>query len=361
MSFSTDDFAKALEQHDYQFQRSQVVRGKVVSYESDGIYIDIGGKAAAFLPLEEASLGRIANLAEYLPVDAEREFMIIREQDADGQVTLSLRQIQIRQSWKQMAALQEESQSIQVRVSGVNRGGVTVDVRGIRGFIPRSHLVDRENLEALVGKALTVSPIEVDPERKKLVLSQRLATQAASLGQLEIGQLVAGKIVSIKPFGLFVEFSGATGLLHINQISKNYVSSLETLFSHGQPLKAVILDVDDIRKRVSLSTKVLENFPGEMLENLSEVMATAESRAETARLAMTAAKVPVSQPVATDELAAAELDGEQPETDGARAEDLGSEEAAPAKLLAKPLAKLLDQPKSEPESEPKSEPKSGLA
>ena len=260
------------------------------------------------MPLEEASLGRIANLAEYLPVGEEREFMIIREQDADGQVTLSLRQIQIRQSWKQMAALQEDKQSIQVRVSGINRGGVTVDVRGIRGFIPRSHLVDRDNLEALVGKALTVSPIEVDPERKKLVLSQRLATQAASLGQLEIGQLVEGKIVSIKPFGLFVEFAGTTGLLHINQISKNYVSSLEALFSLGQPLKALIVDVDSVRKRVSLSTKVLENFPGEMLESPSEVMATASSRAEKARGSMSASAVslaPVSdlaadQPEALD-------------------------------------------------------------
>lgn len=297
MSFSTDDFAKALEQHDYQFQKNQLVRGKIVSYESDGVYVDIGGKAAAFLPLEEASLGRIVNLAEYLPVGEEREFLIVREQDADGQVTLSLRQLLIRQTWESLATMQENSQSIQARVSGVNRGGVTVDVRGIRGFIPRSHLVERDNLEALIGKALTVSPIEVDQERRKLVLSQRLATQAASLGQLTAGQLVSGRIVSIKPFGLFVEFAGTTGLLHINQISKNYVSSLETLFSHGQPIKAVIIDVDDIRKRVSLSTKVLENFPGEILENMAEVMATAETRAEKAFATSTPA---ASDPVASD-------------------------------------------------------------
>lgn len=283
MSFSTDDFAKALEQHDYQFQKGQVVSGKVVNYDSDGIYVDIGGKAAAFLPLEEASLGRIVNLAEYLPIGEEREFLIIREQDADGQVTLSLRQLQMRQAWKRLATLQEQQQSIQARVSGVNKGGVTVDVQGIRGFIPRSHLVDRDNLEALIGKALTVSPIEVDSERRRLVLSQRLATQAASLGQLAVGQLIEGRVASIKPFGVFVDFDGTTGLLHINQVSKNYVSSLETLFSHGQSIKALIIDVDEIKKRVSLSTKVLENFPGEVLENFSEVMATAESRAEKVR------------------------------------------------------------------------------
>lgn len=283
MSFSTDDFAKALEQHDYQFQKGQVVRGKVASYESDGIYVDIGGKAAAFLPLEEASLGRVANLEEFLPLGDERDFMIIREQDADGQVTLSLRQLQMKQVWQNLATLQEEKQSVQARVSGVNKGGVTVDVQGIRGFIPRSHLVERDNLEALIGKALTVSPIEVDAERRRLVLSQRLATQAASLSQLEVGQLIEGRVSSIKPFGVFVEFEGTSGLLHINQVSKNYVASLETLFAHGQPIKALIIDVDNVKKRVSLSTKVLENFPGEVLENLAEVMATAESRAEKAR------------------------------------------------------------------------------
>jgi small subunit ribosomal protein S1 len=286
LSFSTDDFAKALEQHDYQFQKGQTVRGKVASYESDGIYVDVGGKAAAFLPVEEASLGRIANLAEFLPIGEEREFMIIREQDADGQVTLSLRQLQIKQVWQNLAELQEDKQSVQARVSGVNKGGVTVDVQGIRGFIPRSHLVDRENLEALIGRALTVSPIEVDPERRRLVLSQRLATQAASLGQLSAGQLIEGRITSIKPFGVFVEFNGTTGLLHINQVSKNYVASLEALFSHGQSIRALIIDVDDIKKRVALSTKVLENFPGEVLENLPEVMATAEARAEKARASL---------------------------------------------------------------------------
>lgn len=283
MSFSTDDFAKALEQHDYQFQKGQVVRGKVASYESDGVYVDVGGKAAAFLPIEEASLGRINNLAEYLPMGEERDFLIIREQDADGQVTLSLRQLQMKQVWQKLATLQDEKQSVQARVSGINKGGVTADVQGIRGFIPRSHLVDRENLEALIGKALTVSPIEVDAERRRLVLSQRLATQAASLSQLEKGQLIEGRVTSIKPFGVFVEFAGTSGLLHINQVSKNYVASLETIFSHGQAIKALIVDVDDIRKRVSLSTKVLENFPGEVIENFAEVMATAETRAEKAR------------------------------------------------------------------------------
>jgi small subunit ribosomal protein S1 len=283
LSFSTDDFAKALEQHDYQFQRGQVVRGKVASYSSDGIYVDVGGKAAAFLPVDEVSLQRVSDIEKALPIGDDREFLIIREQDADGQVTLSLRQLEIKQAWQRLGELQESNQTVQARISGVNKGGVTADVQGIRGFIPRSHLVDREGLDALIGKALTVGLIEVDPSRRRLVLSQRLATQAASLGQLEIGQLVEGRIVGIKPFGIFVDFDGTTGLLHINQISKNYVSSLESVFQVGQPIKALIIDIDESKRRVSLSTKVLENFPGEMLEKMTDVMADAADRAEKAR------------------------------------------------------------------------------
>ena len=283
MSFSADDFAKALEQHSYEFKRGQIVRGKPFSYASEGAYVDIGGKSAAFLPTEEASLKRTVDLATILPLHEEREFIIIRDQDEDGQVTLSIRQLELRKLWKRLVEMQDTKETIQARVSGVNKGGVTVDVQGLRGFVPRSHLVERDNLEALIGKALTLAPLEVNPAAKKLVLSQRLATQAASFSQIEIGQLIDGKISGIKPFGVFIDFEGMTGLLHINQISKNYVASLNALFEVGQPLKAVILDIYEGKRRVSLSTKVLENYPGEMLENMAAVLADASARLEQAQ------------------------------------------------------------------------------
>lgn len=280
MSFSSDDFAKALEQHNYEFQTGQLVRGKAYSYESDGAFVDIGGKSAAFLPTEEASLRRVTDLSQIVPLGEERQFLIIREQDADGQVTLSLRQLELRQLWVKFAEMQENNETVQVRVSGVNKGGVTVDARGLRGFIPRSHLLERDNLEGLIGKAFTASFIEVNSTTKKLVMSQRLATQAASLSQVAIGQLVNGKVSGIKPFGIFVDFDGATGLLHINQISKNYVASLNELFQVGQPIRALVTDVDEIKRRISLSTKVLENYPGEIVENMAAVMSEAEERVQ---------------------------------------------------------------------------------
>lgn len=282
-SFSMDDFAKALEEHDYEFKRGQVVRGKVHAYESDGAYVDIGGKSLAYVPMNEISVKTSGVLSEILPLNEEMDFLIIREQDADGQVTLSRRQLEIKRVWDVLTEHQEESKSVQARVSGVNKGGVTVDVRGLRGFIPRSHLSERGNLDALIGQTLTANILEADRDRNRLVLSQREATRSAGFGQLELGQLVEGKVVSIKPFGVFVDFEGLTGLLHIKQVSQNFIESLPAVFQIGQPIKAIIVDLDEGQSRVSLSTRLLENYPGEMLENMAEVMNSAEARAERAK------------------------------------------------------------------------------
>ncbi len=277
-----DDFAQALEKHDYQFQKGQVVHGKVFQLDPDGAYVDIGGKSSAYIPRDEASLRSVTDLSEVLPLHQELEFLIIREQDAEGQVTLSRRQLEIQHIWEKVAQMQENSQTVEVRVTGVNKGGVTVDFQSLRGFIPRSHLAERDNLEALKGHTLTAGFLEVDRNNKKLILSQRLATRSSNFSLLEIGQLVEGKVTGIKPFGVFVDLNGMSALLHIKQVSQKFIESLEKFFQVGQTIKAVIIDLDEGKGRVALSTRIFENFPGEVLENMDEVMASAEARAHRA-------------------------------------------------------------------------------
>jgi small subunit ribosomal protein S1 len=282
-SFSMEDFEKALLQHDYQYAKGQIVTGRAFSYESDGALIDIGGKSPAFLPTEEASVRRVNTVASVLPLQEERDFLIIREQNAEGQVTVSLKALEFKKIWDRLLELQAANQSIQVKVTSTNKGGVTVDALGLRGFIPRSHLVERENLEALVGQSLSASFLEVDREKKKVVLSNRLASRSEKMSQLEVGQLIAGVVTGIKPFGAFVEFDGTTGLIQITEVSDKYVKALDSVFPVGQPVKAMIVNLDEARGRIGLSTKVLENHSGEVLENLALVMEEAESREERAR------------------------------------------------------------------------------
>jgi small subunit ribosomal protein S1 len=286
--FTMDDFAKALEKHDYQFQKGQVVHGKVFQIDSDGAYVDVGGKSAAFIPRDEASLGYVSNLSDLLPLNEKLEFLIIREQDAEGQVTLSRRQLEIRNIWEKLVQMQEASQTVQVRVTNTNKGGVTVDILGLRGFIPRSHLVDKDDLEALKGQTLTTAFLEIDRSNNKLILSQRLAVNSASFSMLELGELVSGKVTGIRPFGVFVDVNGASALLHIKQVSQKFIDNLEKVFQVGQTIKAIILDLDSSKGRVALSTKVFENYPGEIVENMQDVMSTAEERFEKAKKKVTA-------------------------------------------------------------------------
>ena len=279
--FSIDDFAKALDAEVVSFEKDQLVRGKIHSYDSDGVYVDINGKSLAFVPAAEVAADESADLSALLPIGDEQEFLIIREQNADGQVTLSKLQLQMKYAWNQVDDLQSNKESIQLRVTGVNKGGVTVNFQGIRGFIPRSQLVERDH-QSLVGTVIPGIIIEADKDKDKLVFSQRQATRTANFSQLERGQLVTGTIVGIKPFGAFVEFDGSTGLLYVKQISQNRVEACEKLFTIGQEIKAMIIDLDEGNGKISLSTRVLENHPGEMLENMAEVMESAEARSERA-------------------------------------------------------------------------------
>ena len=285
-SFSLDEFAKALEQYDYQCARGKIVKGKVFQHLSEGAYVDIGGKSPGFVPLKEASVRQTINLAEVLPLEEEMEFLIISDQNEEGQVTLSRRQLEVKLAWDNVAKIAEAGSGVEMYVTGVNKGGVTGEVEGLRAFIPRSHLVEKINLESLVGQSLMANFIEVDPERQKLVLSQRQMARTAAMNTLQRGQLVDGVVVKMQPYGVFVDLNGVSGLLHIKQISGSQIQSLDNLFKVGQEIKVVITEIDEIKKRIALSTKILENYPGEILENMDAVMATADERMEQVKSKM---------------------------------------------------------------------------
>jgi len=279
LTFSAEDFAKALEAHDYDFQVGSTVRGTVISFANDGATVDIGGKSSAFLPIREAAVRAVSSFEGILEPGVEYSFQVIRDQDADGQVLLSIRKLQLQRLWEKLAQQAEESAVLDVKVTGFNKGGVTVDVEGLRGFVPRSHIGRTyEDLSEAVGQHLTVGFLEVNPGANKLVMSARMAARSQMMSTLALGQLIDGTVASLKPFGAFVDFDGISGLLHIKQISKNYVESLPAVLQVGQSIKAIVVALDPERNRISLSTKVLEKYPGEVIKEPDAVFADAENR-----------------------------------------------------------------------------------
>ncbi len=285
-SFTMEDFAKALGQFDYEFAKGSIVKGKAVAYESDSALVDIGGKSPAILSADEASVYATKDLSGIVPIGEEMEFLIIGEQNADGQVKISLRQLETRKIWDRLVEMKESQESLQVRVTGINKGGCAIDVLGLRGFIPRSHLAQRGDIESLKGQTLSAVVLDMDRDKDRIVLSNRLATRAASFSQLQIGQVVEGTIAGIRPFGAFVEFEGNSGLLHVSQISQKRVDDVNKVLQVGQTIKALIATLNEGENRIGLTTKHFESYPGEMLDHADKVMEQVEARADRARNAM---------------------------------------------------------------------------
>ena len=281
--FDEEAFLAALDENDGVGTTGEVVKGVVIGLESDGVYVDIGGKAPGFMPKKECGLGVITNLKERFPKGLALEVLVTREQNADGMVTISVRALALRQSWEKLKAMEKEAKVVQVKVTGFNRGGITCDLEGLRGFIPRSQLLDGENHEALVGKTLGVTFLEVNPETRKLVLSEKKASTAAKFANLEVGQLVEGVVVSVKPYGFFVDLGGVSGLLHQSSITAGQLRDLREVFNQGDRLKALITELDPGRGRIALNTALLEGPPGELLIDREKVMAEAVDRANRAR------------------------------------------------------------------------------
>ena len=281
--FDEEAFLAALDENEPVGTTGEVVSGEVIGIESDGVYVDIGGKAPGFMPKKECGLGVITNLKERFPRGLKIDVLVTREQNADGMVTISARALALRQSWEKVRQLEKAATVVQVKVNGFNRGGITCDLEGLRGFIPRSQLVNGDNHEALVGKTLGVTFLEVNPETRKLVLSEKKASTAARFQEMEVGQLVEGQVVSVKPYGLFIDLGGVSGLLHQSAITAGALRDLREVFNMGDRVRALITELDPGRGRIALNTALLEGPPGELLVARDQVMAEAEERANRAR------------------------------------------------------------------------------
>ena len=276
--FDESAFLEALNENEPIGATGETIKGKVIALESDGLYIDIGGKAPGFMPKKECGLGVITNFKEKFSIGLEMEVLVIKEQNADGMVTVSARALILRQSWEKVASSAKNGELIQVTINGFNRGGLTCDVDGLRGFIPRSQLENGQDYQSLVSKTLKVAFLEVNPETRKLVLSEKKALLVSKFADLKLGQLIEGEVLAIKPYGFFVDLGGASGLLHQSSITNGSIRNLREIFVEGEFIKALITEIDLERGRIGLNTALLENTPGELIIDKEKVMIEASER-----------------------------------------------------------------------------------
>jgi len=281
--FDEDQFLEALNNNEPIGITGEIICGKIIAVESDGLYIDIGGKAPGYMPKKECGLGVITNFKEKFPIGLEMEVLVIKEQNADGMVTVSARALILRKSWDKVNEISSSGELIDVLANGSNRGGLTCDVEGLRGFIPRSQLADGSNYQSLVNKTLKVAFLEVNPESKKLVLSEKKAILLQKFEKLKLGQLIEGKVLAVKPYGFFIDLGGTSGLLHQSSLTKGNIRDLREIFVEGESVRALITEIDREKGRIGLNTALLENSPGELLIDKEKVMNESNERAQKAQ------------------------------------------------------------------------------
>ncbi len=249
-------------------QPGDIVKGRVVRVGPDEILVDVGGKSEGVIPIKELSAIPVSNPRDFIKEGEELELFVLREEDEDGQLTLSKRRVDQARGWVQATKDFEEENVIHAKVTGVVKGGIIVDAYKLRGFVPASQLRTKGSHEDLISTELPLKIIEVDQRRNKLILSHRQAVAAEKgklraeiLQNLEVGQTVTGKVVRIADFGAFIDLGGIDGLLPISEISWQRIQHPSNVLNIGDELTLKVLKVDREAHKISLSLKQLQEDP----------------------------------------------------------------------------------------------------
>ncbi|MCK9186016.1 S1 RNA-binding domain-containing protein [Candidatus Gracilibacteria bacterium] len=250
------------------------VDGIVVSVVKNKVLVDLDGTSTGIISGQEAN-DSLNTLKTLQPGDSIYAY-VLEEENEDGLIVLSLRKASQEKTWKKFVDAYESDKSIQVMANEANKGGLLLNIDGIKGFIPVSQLaplhyprVDGADsneilarLGKLVGIPLTVRIINLDREGGKLILSEKAAeeeTRGVALDKLDVGQKVKGRISGIVKFGIFVTFGGLEGLVHISEIAWGHVKDPRDYGRLGEDTEVMVIGKD--KDKISLSMKRLTPDP----------------------------------------------------------------------------------------------------
>ncbi len=260
------DFEELLKKYDYNFQKGDLVKGIVCGFDGSGVMVDIGAKTIAIVPEKEA-VDKNEKLEEKFKKGEEYEFLIIREEDEDGKFLLSRKRVDFAYAWKELEKVKAADETILGTVAGIVKGGVLVEVSGVRGFVPSSQLRVKET-ELEVGSKIELKILTLDAQQNNFILSNKKVYDDSAVearknvfSQIEPGQIVKGDVVRITDFGAFIDLGGIDGLLPLSQLSWRWIDHPTDILKVGDKIDVEVIAVDHDKQRVSLSLKNLEPDP----------------------------------------------------------------------------------------------------
>ena len=274
-------------------QHGDIVQGVIMQISPTEILIDVGSKSEGIISGRE--LDRMdPELRKSLQVGQQVLAFVVRPEDQDGNIVLSLTRAQMETDWRKAEELYAAEEIFEAQVAGHNKGGLIVRIGRVRGFVPSSQLVsvrrrrsdeseegdesDEHELAKLVGRTLRFKIIELDRRRNRLILSERAAAREwrreqkeKLLSELQENEVRTGVVSSLCDFGAFVDLGGADGLIHLSELSWGRIAHPREVLKVGDEVQVYVLHIDRDRRRIALSLKRLQPEPWSQIDQRYEI------------------------------------------------------------------------------------------
>ena len=253
-----------------QLATGEVVEATVLNVKKHEIWLDLGLNGIGMVPRREIGFGQQFNIGDKVVAS------VVEPEIEDGQALLSLRRAAKDRGWDEVNAQFEKGETIEVTAYDANRGGMLVELEGVRGFLPVSQLSAEhyprvgssdkdeilQKLNSLINKPIRVRILDVDRKSNKLIFSEKEAIREdmqSRFEKLSVGDKVSGVVTGVVDFGAFVNVDGIEGLVHISEISWERVENPSDYVKIGDEINAQIIAID--KDRLSLSMKQTQEDP----------------------------------------------------------------------------------------------------
>ena len=250
--------------------------GVILAIHDHEIVVDIGAKSeGVVLARDMHTLNEEERSA--LQVGATVLVYVIQPEDDQGRVALSLDRARQERSWRQLQQFANDGTIIETKIVNYNKGGLLVNLDGVRGFIPTSQVsgIGRGNevqkqadMARMIGSSVRLKVVEMSRARNRLILSERQANaesrdsrKGALLSEIAVNDIREGTVTSVCDFGIFVDIGGADGLVHLSELSWSRVRHPSDVYKVGDNCKVMILNIDAEHRRIALSIKRTQTEP----------------------------------------------------------------------------------------------------
>lgn len=267
------DFAEAIDQSFKKIHTGEKVKGVVVAVNNTEAIVDLGTKHTGYVALDDLTDDPSKKPSDIVSVGDEVELVVVKVNDAEGTAALSKRKVDEQAGYEKIVKAKEEGAILEGIVQHIVNKGVTLNVLGVRVFIPASQtgLPRGAELEQLLKKKVEFKIIEVTEGRKRAVGSikavqnaRKEEAKAKFWETAEIGAVYTGKVKSLTSFGAFVDLGGIDGMVHISELSWKRIKHPSEVVSVGDTLEVYIKDLNQEENRISLGFKKAEDNPWEI-------------------------------------------------------------------------------------------------